>query len=64
MEYGGDALDLSIGFLDLVQSPEQSVDVRINRSRLLEDMLYAWMQQPTMRINPCGLSMASGTRGD
>ena len=41
MEHSGDALDLSIWLLDLVHSAEQNVDMRINRGRLLNDVLHA-----------------------
>ncbi len=45
MQHGGNALHLRITRLDLVQSAEQDVDVRINACRrLVHDVFHAGMR--------------------
>src|SRR5262245_34734051 len=73
MQYRGDPLNLGIKLLDLVQSAEKNVYVRINRGRLLQDVLHARMRtaddqdQPLRAIDGQRQLLQlqrSGSRGD
>jgi hypothetical protein len=44
VQHGGNALDLGIGLLDLVQPSKQEVHMRIDRAGLLQDVLHSGMR--------------------